>query len=186
MPHKSSTHHDSQKIIFSKILFYFFQYGTERILKNFHFWENSWFFWKLPLWRWFYYITSNFSPLWLTLSKIMLTTLLLAPYPQIFGPSHGPEFWKVKKWKACNNVQLLLHILYVRFQMEFLVSSLDPRWTLFLTKCAVNAAPHLFWLAAAVGRLMRTFALEPDSIWIIYRSLYLPLEKYFWSITRKH
>ena len=41
----------SQKIIFPKILFYFFQYGTERILKIFHFWENSWFFWKLPLWR---------------------------------------------------------------------------------------------------------------------------------------
>ena len=51
MPHKSLTHHESQKIIFSKILFYFFQYGTGRILKIFHFWENSWFFWKLPLWR---------------------------------------------------------------------------------------------------------------------------------------
>jgi hypothetical protein len=37
VPHKSLTHHESQKIIFSKILFYFFQYGTGRILKNFHF-----------------------------------------------------------------------------------------------------------------------------------------------------
>ena len=37
--------------LYSKILFYFFQYWTGRILKNFHFWENFWFFWKLPLWR---------------------------------------------------------------------------------------------------------------------------------------
>ena len=37
--------HDSQKIIFSKILFYFFQYGTGRILKNFHFWGS----YKFPL-----------------------------------------------------------------------------------------------------------------------------------------
>jgi hypothetical protein len=36
VPHKSLMLHDSQKIIFSKILFYFFQYGTGRILKKFH------------------------------------------------------------------------------------------------------------------------------------------------------
>ena len=45
MPHKSLTHHESQKIIFSKILFHFFQYGTGRILKKFHFWGS----YKFPL-----------------------------------------------------------------------------------------------------------------------------------------
>ena len=37
--------HDSQKIIFSKTLFYFFQYGKGRILKIFHFWAS----YKFPL-----------------------------------------------------------------------------------------------------------------------------------------